>query len=146
MKPMSNEQHAPDVVGQVGPYRTVSLSKVIDPANEKRRCVVRRHKAEVRGVVDYHSDLDIMSHLGTHVEAPYHLRDDLKDITGLSPDRFIGRGVLLRLATCQPKALITRQDLDTADGGVLRRDDIVLLDSPFHHEPSPPGRTISVRS
>jgi len=126
-------------IGQVGPYRIVSLSKIIDPATEKRRCVVRRHKKSALGVTDYHSDIDIASHLGTHLEAPYHLRDDLKDIAGLSPDRFIGRCVLLRLATCQPRALITRKDLDAADGGVVRSDDIVLLDSRFHHEPFTPG-------
>ncbi|MDO9541025.1 MAG: cyclase family protein, partial [Kiritimatiellia bacterium] len=132
----TNSRH---VVGALGQCRTICLSKIIDPKTEKRRCVIRRHRAEVQGVIDYHSDIDITSHLGTHVEAPYHLRDDLKDITGLFPDRFIGRGVLLRLATCRPRALITRQDLDAADGGVLRRDDIVLLDSPFHHEPFTPG-------
>ena len=40
---MSNRQR---VVGMIGPYRTVSLSKVIDPASEKRRCEVRRHRAQ----------------------------------------------------------------------------------------------------
>lgn len=131
-----NSRH---VIGALGQYRTICLSRIIDPKTEKRRCVIRRHQAQVQGVIDYHSDIDIMSHLGTHVEAPYHLRDDLKDITELSPDHFIGRGVLLRLATCQPRALITRHDLNAADGGVVCRDDIVLLDSPFHHEPFTPG-------
>lgn len=127
------------VVGQVGPYRTISLGKIIDPATERRRCVIRRHQAQVQGVIDYHSDIDIMSHLGTHVEAPCHLRDGLKDVTDLAPDRFVGRGVLLRLNTCLPRALITRRDLDAADGGVVRSGDIVLLDSVYHHEPFTPG-------
>ncbi len=129
---MSNRQR---VVGMIGPYRTVSLSKVIDPASEKRRCEVRRHRAEVLGVVDYHSDIDIMSHLGTHVEAPYHHGDDLNDVIGLAADRFVGRGVLLRLDTCGPGVLITRADLDVADGGVVRTGDVVILDSPYHSEP-----------
>lgn len=123
------------VVGMIGPYRTVSLSKVIDPASEKRRCEVRRHRADVLGVVDYHSDIDIMSHLGTHVEAPYHHGDDLNDVTELAADRFVGRGVLLRLDTCGPRVLITRADLDAADGGVVRVGDVVILDSPYHSEP-----------
>jgi len=127
------------IVGRLGPYRTVSLSKIIDPATEKRRCAIRRHEAHVQGVTDYHSDIDIMSHLGTHLEAPYHLHDDLKDVTALAPDRFLGRGVLLRLDTCAPRALITRRDLDAADDGTIQTGDVVLLDSPFHHEPFTPG-------
>jgi arylformamidase len=125
----------PDVVGRLGPYRTVSLSKVIDPGAEKRRCVIRRHKAEVQGVVDYHSDVDIMSHLGTHVEAPFHHGDELPDVVQLAPDRFVGRGVLLRLDSCKPRALITRADLDAADNGRVRAEDVVILDSLYHHEP-----------
>lgn len=127
-----------NIVTQLGPYRVVNLSKVLDPATEKRRCVVHRHKAEVQGVVDYHSDVDIMSHLGTHVEAPYHHRDGLKDVTELPLSRYVARGVLLRLDTCAPGALITRADLDAADGGRVRRGDAVVLDSPYHHEPFVP--------
>jgi arylformamidase len=125
----------PAAVGSLGPYRMVTLSKIIDPATEKRRCVVRRHQANVLGVVDYHSDVDIASHLGTHVEAPYHQRDDLKDVVELASERFIGRGVLLRLDTCKPRALITRADLDAADRGRVSAGDVVILDSPYHHEP-----------
>lgn len=125
----------PDPVGKVGPFRTVSLSKVIDPATESRRCAVRRHKATVLGVTGYHSDLDIMSHLGTHVEAPYHHGDAWKDVAQLAADRFIGRGVLLKLDTCAPRALISQADLEAADRGRVQAGDVVLLDSPYHHEP-----------
>lgn len=125
----------PDISGHLGRYRIISLSRIIDPAREKRRCVVRRHRACVQGVVDYHSDIDIMSHLGTHVEAPYHHDNDLKDVTELGMEHFIGRGVLLKLNTCKPRNLITRGDLDVADGGLVKKDDIVILDSLYHHEP-----------
>ena len=122
-------------VGSLGPYRTISLSKVIDPESESRRCEIRRHKAPVQGVADYHSDIDIMSHLGSHVEVPYHHWDDAKDVTELAPDWFIGRGVLLKLDSCAPRALISRKNLDVADGGVVREGDVAILDSPYHHEP-----------
>lgn len=123
------------IVGCVGNYRIVCLSKIINPDIEKRRCIVRRHKACVQGVVDYHSDLDIMSHLGTHVEAPFHHGDDLKDVVQLAPGHFIGRGVLLKLTNCKPRALVSMRDLDLADRGRVRADDVVILDSPYHHEP-----------
>lgn len=132
---MSKTGQPAPVVGRVGPYRTISLSKVIDPQTEQRRCVLRRHQAYTLGVTDYHTDIDIMSHLGTHVEAPYHWQDEYKDVTEIAPDRFIGRGVLLRLDTCKPRALITREDLDTADGGMVQAEDMIILDSPYHSEP-----------
>jgi len=125
----------PSPVGRIGPYRTVQLSKVIDPATERRRCDLRRKPVDVNGVVDYHTEVDIITHLGTHVEAPYHHGDLTKDVTDLPQDHFIGRGVLLKLDTCQPKALITAADLDAADRGRVRRGDVLVLDSRFHSEP-----------
>ena len=124
-----------NICGKVGPYRTVHLSKIIDPAIEKRRCVLRRHKTVVQGVEDYHTDVDIMSHLGTHVEAPYHHGDLKKDITDLTPDHYLSRGVLLMLDTCQPNALISSADLDAANRGRVQAGDVLILDSRYHSEP-----------
>jgi len=129
MKPSKN------ICGKVGPYQTVHLSKIIDPAIEKRRCTLRRHKTVVLGVEDYHTDVDIMSHLGTHVEAPYHHGDLKKDITDLPPDHYLGRGVLLMLDTCQPNALISSADLDAANRGRVQAGDVLILDSRYHSEP-----------
>ena len=122
-------------VGHVGPYRIVNLSKVIDPHTESRRCELRRHMTVVQGVNDWHTDVDIMSHLGTHVEAPSHHRDFTKDVMGLAPDHYMGRGVLLRLESCEPRAMITRADLDAADRGRVRAGDVLILDSRCHAEP-----------
>jgi arylformamidase len=125
----------PSPVGRVGPYRTVQLSKVINPATERRRCVLRRKPVDVNGVVDYHTDVDLVTHLGTHVEAPFHHGTLTKDVTDLPADHFIGRGVLLRLTTCEPNALITPADLEAADRGRVRPGDVLILDSRFHSEP-----------
>ena len=124
-----------DPTGEVGPYRVVCLTKILDPATERRRCRVDRHTAVVKGVADYHSNIDIMSHLGTHVEAPSHHGENTKDITALRFDHFLARGVLLRLDNVQPRQLITRQQMDDADQGRVRADDVVILDSPYHSEP-----------
>lgn len=125
----------PSPVGRLGPYRTVQLSKVIDPATEKRRCKLDRKVVDVNGVFDYHTDVDITTHLGTHVEAPYHHANLTKDVTALPADHYMGRGVRLNLDTCEPLALITRADLDAADRGRVRRGDVLILDSRFHSEP-----------
>ncbi|HEY0865112.1 MAG TPA: cyclase family protein [Lacunisphaera sp.] len=122
-------------VGRVGPYRTVQLSKVLDPATERRRCVLHRKVVDVNGVRDFHTDIDLTTHLGTHVEAPSHHGSLTKDVTALPADHYLGRGVRLNLTTCAPKALITRADLEAADRARVRPGDVLVLDSRFHSEP-----------
>jgi hypothetical protein len=74
-KPMTSMPTQPNSAideDKVGPYRVVPLSKVIDPRTEKRRCKLQQHLTVVQGVEAYHTDIDITTHLGTHVEAPLH--------------------------------------------------------------------------
>ena len=124
-----------ECVGKVGSLRVVNLSKIIDPATEKRRCKLHRHATVVQRVEDYHTDVDIVTHLGTHVEAPYHHQGLTKDVVDIPFDHYVGRGVLLKLDTCQPRALITAADLDAADNGRVKSGDIIVLDSLYHSEP-----------
>ena len=128
-------KEVPNCVGRVGPYRTVNLSKIIDPRIEKRRCELHRHVAVVGGVKGYHTDVDIVTHLGTHVEAPYHHANLTKDVVDLPADHYVGRGILLRLESSQPRGLIRRMDLEAASRGRVQAGDVVLLDSPYHSEP-----------
>jgi arylformamidase len=125
----------PSCVGRVGPYRTVQLSKIIDPANETRRCVLDRQVVDVNGVKDYHTNVDLVTHLGTHVEAPSHHAGLTKDVTALPAEHYLGRGILLHLDTCLPNALITAADLDAADRGRVQPGDVLVLDSPYQSEP-----------
>lgn len=119
-------------VDQLGPYRVVDLSTLIDPATSSRRCRLERYYQD--WTKDYHSNLDIESHLGTHIETPYHYNDNWQDILGLPVTAFMGRAVLLKLA-CEPRAPITRAMLDKASNGRVRPGDIAVLDSPYHCEP-----------
>ncbi len=123
------------MVGRLGRYRTVQLSKVLDPATERRRCVLHRKVVDVNGVLDYHTDVDLTTHLGTHVEAPSHHANLTKDVTALPASHYVGRGVLLHLKTCAPRALITRADLEAACPVRIRPGDVIVLDSRFHSEP-----------
>jgi kynurenine formamidase len=117
----------------LGPYRVVDLSKKLYPEREKRRLALRRYLVAEAG--DYHTEMDLMSHLGTHVESPYHHRDDWPDVLQLPVTNFVGRGVLLNLADIAPRAPILGADLDKADRGRVRPGDIVILTSPHHCEP-----------
>ena len=127
---------APDQnVSDVGPYRIVRLCNSIDPSTELRRCVLFRRLTNVLEVEDYHTDIDIVSHLGTHVEAPFHHGELTKDVVDIPFSQYVGRGVFLSLDTCSERAIVTRNDLDIADRGRLQRGDVALLDSRFHSEP-----------
>jgi kynurenine formamidase len=117
---------------QLGPYRIVDLSKLIHPEKETRRCEITRYYQD--WTRDYHSNMDLESHLGTHVETPYHYNDAWKDILGLPLTAFIGRAVVLNLDIA-PKAPITAKELDAADGGRVKPGDVVILKSAHHCEP-----------
>jgi len=115
--------------------RVVDLSKRLDPAIERRRCILRRFLASTNGVSGYWSDIDIMSHLGTHLEFPSHQREEWKDGSKIPVAQFVARGVLLRLDTARPRQPLRRSDLEAADRGRIRRGDAAFLDSPYHSEP-----------
>ena len=118
---------------RLGPYRVVDLTKPLDPATSTRRLALRRfHKEDTR---DYHTDMDLTSHLGTHVESPYHFDDAWKDIAELPVTAYMGRGVLLDLNGIGARAPITAADLDAADRGRVREGDVCVLTSPYHCEP-----------
>ena len=68
----------------------------------------------------YHAHIDITSHLGTHLEFPYHFRHEWKDGMKLPIESFLGRGILLNLETARPRELIRTEDLEQADRGRIR--------------------------
>lgn len=113
-------------------YRVVDLSSHIDPAISTRLCELERFFQE--STQDYHSHLKIASHLGTHVETPYHYNDNWKDVLELPLTAFMGRGVKLELE-CEPLSPITKKMLSNADKGLLKKDDCVILSSPYHCTP-----------
>ena len=117
----------------VNGYKVIDLSKPIIPGQEKRRLQLRRYKSMPMG--DFHTEIDTMSHLGTHVESPYHFSDNLKDILELPITTYLGRCVLLNLTTATPGEVILPKHLQDADNGTIREKDIVILDSPWKLEP-----------
>ena len=52
-----------------GKFRVVDLTKLIDPATETRRCTLYRFNTG-GPIPDFHTHMDLMSHLGTHCECP----------------------------------------------------------------------------
>ena len=65
----------PDCVYKMGNLRIVDLTKVLDPKTESRRCHLIRYNTG-GPIPDFHTALDLTSHLGTHCECPYHHFED----------------------------------------------------------------------
>ena len=114
--------------------RLVDLTKLVDPATETRRC--KLHRFNTGGPIpDFHTNFDIMSHLGTHAECPYHHDDNWPDVTALPLTTFVGRGVYVDFKeTVAPYTHITKEDLDR-EASKVREGDIVIIDSSYKLEP-----------
>ena len=85
-----------EAVFELNGLRVVDLSKSLDPATETRRCKLRRFNTG-GPIPDFHTDMDVTSHLGTHVECPYHHREDWPGVEGMPLSAFMGREEALRV-------------------------------------------------
>ena len=118
------------VVYEQNGLRIIDLTKGLDPVSETRRCSVHRYQTG-GPIPDWHSELDLTTHLGTHAECPFHHYD----LEGLSAgemdlDKFIGRAVYLDLGDRLPgRAHIMPEDLDAVAGDLVHEGDIVIIDS-----------------
>lgn len=122
---------------QLGNLRVVDLTKVLDPKTETRRCGLTRFNTG-GPIPDFHTIMDITSHLGTHVECPYHHNDNWTDVEGLPLTTFMGRAVYVNITHMEPNAKIKGEDLEKACGGRIKEGDIVIIDSPMKLAPFTP--------
>lgn len=114
--------------------RVIDLTKQLDPETESRR--LKLHRFNTGGPIpDFHTDMDITSHLGTHVECPYHHHDDWKDVQELPVTTFVGRSVYLNFADLDENTYIMPEDLERHSQGRIGEGDIVILDSPYKLTP-----------
>lgn len=118
----------------LGNLRVVDLTKFIDPATETRRCTLFRFNTG-GPIPDFHTNFDIMSHLGTHCECPYHHNEDWPDVSALPLTSFIGRGVYHVFEKASSRGYITAEMLSAELEGIVKEDDILILDSPFKLNP-----------
>ena len=122
------------MVQNLDQLRIVDLTKPIIPGEMGgRRCELRL-KYQSR-TDDYYCEIDMMSHLGTHIEAPRHWNLDWKSVGDLPASHFLGRCVMLNITNIDEGARITCNHMDTTDGGRVREGDIVLVDTPHHLPP-----------
>ena len=114
--------------------RLIDLSKKLDPATETRRCHLFRFNTGGT-IPDFHTIVDITSHLGTHCECPYHHDDNWPGVMELPLTTFLGRAVYVDFKeSVAPNAHITAADLDREAKNV-KEGDIVIIDSSYRLEP-----------
>ena len=124
-------------VYEVNGLRVVDLSKHIDPSTETRRCNL--HRFNTGGPIpDFHTNVDIMTHLGTHCECPYHHFEDGKSVADLPLSAFLGRGIYHEFKNLEPLSHISAKDLDDAIGNEVKEGDVVILDSIYKLPPFTP--------
>lgn len=122
-------------VYQMGNLRIVDLTKELDPKTESRRCHMYRFNTG-GPIPDYHTIMDITSHLGTHCECPYHHDDNWPSVAQLPLTTFLGRAIYVDFKdTVAPNAHITAADLDRATAGKIKEGDIVIIDSAYKIPP-----------
>ncbi|MCI8960666.1 MAG: cyclase [Lachnospiraceae bacterium] len=126
------------VVYQLGNLRIVDLTKVLDPETESRRCRLIRYNTG-GPIPDFHTALDLTSHLGTHCECPYHHDDNWPSVADLPLTTFLGRAIYVDLKdTVAECGHITAADLDRATAGLIQEGDIVIVDSSYKIPPFTP--------
>ena len=102
-------------VYELNGLRIVDLTKVLDPKTESRRCHLIRYNTG-GPIPDFHTALDLTSHLGTHCECPYHHFEDGKSVGELPLTTFMGRAIYVNIDFLEPNSHISGADLDRACG------------------------------
>ena len=124
-------------VYEINGLRVVDLTKYIDPATETRRCRLDRFNTG-GPIPDYHTNVDIMTHLGTHCECPYHHFDDGASVADLPLSAFIGRAIYHEFKDLAPLSHISYDDLEKALGDRVKECDVVIIDSVYKIPPFTP--------
>lgn len=119
---------------QMENLKVIDLTKVLDPKTESRRCSLTRFNTG-GSIPDFHTIMDLTSHLGTHVECPYHHNDNWSDVESLPITTFMGRAIYVNITHMQPNQKIKAVDLEKACGDKIKEGDIVILDSPMKLAP-----------
>lgn len=115
--------------------RIVDLTRIIEPTDPdaERRFHVSKRDAlhEVPGLVrpegEWYimSNVDLMNHVGTHIEVPYHCLKEGADLAQIPVDQLVGEAVILDLSQAEAEGGVTLEQVQAAaeaSGGVHEGD------------------------
>lgn len=116
--------------------KLIDLTHVIDPARVQRKFSVETIGAEtvnhnvVRKQDQWYimSNISMVSHIGTHIEVPYHLFPDGYDLSTMPLEAYYGEAVLLDFSWIQQRVEISLEQVMAAaqKAGGIQKGDIVL--------------------
>jgi kynurenine formamidase len=72
------------------------------------------------------SQLIMSTHLGTHLDAPFHFFDDGKTVENLDPGKGFGTAWVLNFSGAEPKAEISRADLQVHEKKIVRGARVII--------------------
>lgn len=78
------------------------------------------------------SEISMWSHVGTHMESPYHYQEDGVDIAGVPLQQVVGECVLIDFSDKQIGEAISKDELE-ARGSDIRPGDIVFVFTGYGH-------------
>ena len=121
--------------------RIVDLTRLLVPGGEPFKFGVHTYFVEEllpqfhRQPDDWYilQEWELSSHVGTHVESPYHHLRDGTDVAGLDLGRLIGDAVVLDFRHRDPDDCITLEDLKKLETEV-RAGDIVLVHTGYDRD------------
>ena len=114
-------------------YRLVDLTHVIVPETGARPVRIERvpapHAVPEGMWYIMHSLTMPLNHVGTHIEAPYHVRPEGMDVSQIPLEALCGSAAVLDLTGVPADGVVTRADMERAaePAGGLRQGDIALL-------------------
>lgn len=123
-----------DVVYNLDGLRIVDLTKTLDPKTETRRCHLYRFNTG-GPIPDFHTIMDLTSHLGTHCECPYHHDDAWPSVAQLPLTTFFGRAIYVDIKDAKPNEHITAAMLEKWCAPKMKPGTIVIIDSPYKLPP-----------
>jgi kynurenine formamidase len=113
------------------------LSHTIDPARAGRKFEIKTigadevnpHVVRLENQWYIMHEINMVNHIATHIETPYHLFRDGKDLALLPLDRFLGPGVLIDLRGLPEKSSISRDQVIRAAGnaGGIKSGDMAFF-------------------
>jgi len=118
--------------------RVIDLTRVLQPGAERFKLDIRTFSVDEllpdfsvpEGEWYILQEWEISSHIGTHVEAPYHHLKDGTDVAGLPLERVMGEAVVLDFRDKKAGEAIELAEIQ-AVGSDVRAGDIVLIHTGF---------------
>ena len=135
--PKRRPESLPPKSYQKGNLHVVDLTKTLDPETESRRCRLWRFNTG-GSIPDFHTIMDLTSHLGTHCECPYHHDEGWPSVAELPLTQFFGRALYVTLDLPE-NSKVTPEALEAALGAKMQPGDTIILDSPHKIPPFTPA-------